>query len=100
METFPGVEAQTHTCVVAGELFLDLVATICDQNRLLVLEDALVTLRTLNLTVLLSGRHSPTVTMSPTVTSLQKQTNPSTGGWGTSVKDHADKDSAMLEQEM
>lgn len=34
-----GFEAQSHTLVVAGELFLDLLATISDQNTLLVLED-------------------------------------------------------------
>lgn len=34
-----GFEAQTHTFVVAGKLFLDLLATFCDQNRLLVLEE-------------------------------------------------------------
>ncbi len=32
---------------------------------------ALTTLRTLNLTVLLKGRHSPTVTISPTLASLK-----------------------------
>lgn len=34
-----GFEAQPHTFVVAGELFLGLLGTISDQNTLLVLED-------------------------------------------------------------
>lgn len=34
-----GFEAQPDTLVVAGELFLDFLATICDKNTLLVLED-------------------------------------------------------------
>lgn len=41
------------------------------ENPFLPEPEPLATLSTLNLTVLLNGRHSPTVTTSPTATSLK-----------------------------